>query len=150
MILENLNTKAIKKYLANRYPYLLIDAATKIEVGVRAEGYKNFTANEWFFPVHFPEEPIVPGMLQAEALIQLLSLTVLTIEGNEQKNIRPSFGNKIRFKRRVVPGDKLEIFAELTSFENNIAQGRATGFVQGEEACSGEFIFSVGKVGDFN
>lgn len=142
-ILKNLNTQEIKKYVANRYPYLLIDAATEIEVGVRAKGYKNLTANEWFFPVHFPEEPIMPGMLQMEALLQMLSLTVLTMDGNAQKSVRGKSATQIKLKKRVVPGDRLDIEATLNSFENNIAVGEAKGFVGAEEVCCGKFTFAV-------
>ena len=141
--LTNLNTVQLKKYVANRYPYLLIDAATEIEVAVRAKGYKNLTANEWFFPVHFPEEPIMPGMLQMEALLQMLSLTVLTMEENSGRAIRGRSANKIKLKRRIVPGDRLDIEATLTSYDKNVAEGIAKGFVKGEEACSGEFRFSI-------
>ena len=148
-ILKNLNTQEIKKYLANRYPYLLIDAATEIEVGVRAKGYKNLTANEWFFPVHFPEEPIMPGMLQMEALLQMLSLTVLTMDGNAQKSVRGRSGTQIKLKKRVVPGDRLDIEATLTSFENNIAVGEAKGFVGAEEVCSGKFVFTVVNAAEY-
>ena len=142
-VLKNLNAKEIKKYIPNRYPYLLIDAATEVLPGKCAKGYKNLTANEWFFPVHFPEEPIMPGMLQMEALLQMLSLTVLTIDGNAQKSVRGKSATQIRLKKRVVPGDRLDIEVVLNSFENNIAVGEAKGFVDGEEVCSGKFVFSV-------
>ncbi len=141
--LTNLNTREIKKFLSNRHPFLLIDFVKKIEVGVCAEGYKNLTANEWFFPVHFPEDPIMPGMIQTEALLQMLSLTVLTMEGNAQKLIRVLSAKKIQFKKRIVPGNRLDIVATLNSYQDNIAIGESKSFVDGIEACSGTFVFSI-------
>lgn len=133
----------LKKYLANRYPYLLIDKATEVIPGDRARGYKNMTANEWFFPVHFPEEPMMPGMIQMEALFQTLSLTVLTLEGNRGFVVRGVSADKIRLKRRVTPGCCLEIEAKLISWDGKIAVGMAKGYVDGIEACSGEFTFKL-------
>ena len=78
-ILTNLGIKDIKKYLCNRYPYLMIDYVEEINPGISVRAYKNITANEWFFPVHFPEEPMMPGMIQMEALLQALSLSLIHI-----------------------------------------------------------------------
>lgn len=139
----DLEMNQLKKYLANRYPYLLIDRATEVIPGVRARGYKNVTANEWFFPVHFPEEPMMPGMIQMEALLQMLSLTVLTLEGNQGALIWGVAADKIRLRRRVTPGCCLEIEAELISWDGEIAVGAAKGCVDGVEACSGEFTLKL-------
>lgn len=141
--LTNLNTNEIKKFLSNRHPFLMIDFVKKIEIGVCAEGYKNLTANEWFFPVHFPEEPMMPGMIQTEALLQMLSLTVLTMNGNAQKLIRVTSAKKIQFKKRIVPGNKLDIVATLNSWQDNVANGESKGFIDGVEVCSGAFVFSI-------
>lgn len=143
--LVNVNTEGLKKYLPNRYPYLLIDKAIEIVPGATARGYKNLTANEWFFPVHFPEEPMMPGMIQMEALLQMLSLTVLTLEGNEGLNVYGIAADKIRLKKRVVPGCRMEIEAELLSWNEGIGLGRAKGIINGEEVCSGEFTFRLSK-----
>lgn len=149
-----LYAKELQEYLTNRYPYLMLDRVLEIVPGVSARGYKNLTTNEWFFPVHFPEEPIMPGMIQMEALLQLLSLTVLTLEGQAGKVVSGMAANKILLKRRIVPGDRLDIEAELISFEQGIAVGKALGKVDGRVACSAEFKFYVSdnsnfpKVGD--
>lgn len=143
--LVNVNTEGLKKYLPNRYPYLLIDKAIEIVPGATARGYKNLTANEWFFPVHFPEEPMMPGMIQMEALLQMLSLTVLTLEGNEGLNVYGIAADKIRLKKRVVPGCRMDIEAELLSWNEGIGLGRAKGIINGEEVCSGEFTFRLSK-----
>lgn len=143
--LVNISTEGLKKYLPNRYPYLMIDKAIEVIPGVTARGYKNLTANEWFFPVHFPEEPMMPGMVQMEALFQMLSLTVLTLEGNEGLNVHGIAANKIRLKKRVVPGCQMCIEAVLTSWDGDIGSGSAKGIVDGEEVCSGEFTFRLFK-----
>ena len=143
--LVNVNTEGLKKYLPNRYPYLLIDKAIEIVPGATARGYKNLTANEWFFPVHFPEEPMMPGMIQMEALLQMLSLTVLTLEGNEGLNVYGIAADKIRLKKRVVPGCRMDIEAELLSWNEGIGLGRAKGIINGEEVCSGEYTFRLSK-----
>lgn len=142
-IIVNLGIPQLKKYLANRYPYLLIDKAIEVIPGVSAKGYKNMTANEWFFPVHFPEDPMMPGMIQMEALLQMLSLTVLTLDGNQGLVVQGVAADKIRLKRRVIPGCRLEIEAELISWDSEIAVGRARGSIDGSEACSGEFTFKL-------
>jgi len=144
----NLGIHQLKNYLANRYPYLLIDKATEIIPGSSAKGYKNMTANEWFFPVHFPEEPMMPGMVQMEALLQMLSLTVLTMDGNQGLVVRGIAANKIRLKRRVTPGCRLDIEAELISLEAGVAVGRAQGYIDGNEVCSGEFTFKLVEPSD--
>lgn len=142
-VIKDLTQKEIKQYLTNRYPFLLIDHITEVYPGKKAIGYKNLTANEWFFPVHFPEEPMVPGMIQTEALLQMLSMTVLTLEGNKQKLIRVSSAGKIRLKKRVVPGCRLDMEATLTEYSPDCSKGFARGLVAGEEVCSAEYVFSL-------
>lgn len=139
--LENLNIEEIKKIITNRYPYLLIDKAIEVLPGTSSKGYKNLTANEWFFPVHFPEDPIMPGMLQMEALLQMLSLTVLTMEENKGKTVRGLSANKIRLKGHVAPGNRLDIETELIDINDGIGTGRARGTIKGTEVCSAEFVF---------
>lgn len=141
--MNELSITQIKDYTSNRYPYLLIDKVTELVPGVRASGYKNLTANEWFFPVHFPEEPMMPGMIQMEALLQMLSLTVLSLDGNKGRPVRCLSANKISMKKKVVPGNRLDITAELISYENGMAEGKVKGYINGEVACEGEFIFRL-------
>lgn len=145
-VIVDLGICQLKKYLPNRYPYLLIDKATEVIPGVSAKGYKNVTANEWFFPVHFPEDPLMPGVIQMEALLQMLSLTVLTLEGNQGLAVRGVAADQIRLKRRVVPGSRLDIEAELLSWENGIAVGNAKGYIGENEVCYGELTFKLAAV----
>ena len=142
-IIKNINTGQLKEIISNRYPYLLIDFALEIVPGVRAKAYKNMSANEWFFAVHFPEEPMMPGMLQVEAMLQTLSLTVLSLRENQGGQIRCCSADKIRLKKHVVPGMRLDIEAELVSYENGVAKGSVIGRIGNEEACSAQFTFEV-------
>ena len=128
----------IKHLLTNRYPYLLVDRVTELIPGKLAKGYKNLTANEWYFPVHFPEEPMMPGMLQTEALFQMLTLTVLALEGNAGKIASGISANHLRFR-----GKRMDIEAVLTDWDGKIASGTAKGLIDGEEACSAEFSFCL-------
>jgi len=142
----SLGSHELQKFLPNRYPYLMIDRVTEVIPGASAKGYKNLTANEWFFPVHFPEQPMMPGMIQIEALMQMLSLAVLTLEGNAGTQIRVISADSIRLKRRVTPGDRLDINAVITLWKDEIVKGKAVGTIDGEEACSAEIVFSLAKM----
>ena len=78
-----LDYNGIHEYQKNSYPYLMIDYAEKIVPGKSAKGYKNLTANDWFFKCHFPGQPSMPGMLQVEAIVQMFALSILTLPGNK-------------------------------------------------------------------
>ncbi len=137
----NIGISEIKRYLNNRYPFLLIDRVVEITPGVCAKGYKNVTVNESFFQGHFPNSPLMPGMIQMEALFQMLSLTVLSIPGNEGRLLRGVSANKIRLMDRVVPGSCLDIETELLEWDGHKGKGLAKGSVNAIEACSAEFEF---------
>lgn len=131
----------IKEYIPNRYPFLLIDRVTEVIPGVSAKGYKNVTVNEEYFQGHFPDSPLMPGMIQIESLFQMLSMTVLTIDGNNGKSIRGIAADKIRLKNKVLPGSKLEIEAELVDWNGLEGMGTAKGAVNNNVVCSAEFSF---------
>jgi len=138
-----LDLKDIYEYQQNRDPYLLIDAAEEIIPGRSAKGYRNFTDKDWFFKVHFPGDPNVPGMLQIEALIQLSALMVLTLPGNKGKVVYITNANNIKLSRKVLPGDRLDIEAELLSWKRGIGSCTATGSVKGEIACRADFNIAM-------
>ena len=144
-MITNLDIQEIKCYLPNRYPFLLVDHVDDIEPGQYAKGYKNVTINEAFFQGHFPNNPLMPGMIQAEALFQMLSLTVLTLEGNAGKSLRGLSTKNIKFKDRVLPGSKFDMEANLAEWDGNKGIGTAKGFINGHEACSAEFEFEMMK-----
>ena len=76
--IKSLDYNQILEYQADRYPYLFFDRIDEVIPGQRCKGYKNLTHNEWFFPIHFPGDPCMPGFLQAEALTQVCALCILT------------------------------------------------------------------------
>ena len=80
-----LDKKKIFEYQQNRDPYLMIDHATEVIPGESSKGYKDLKNDEWFFKVHWPEDPNMPGMLQVEAIVQMSSLAILTLPGNKGK-----------------------------------------------------------------
>lgn len=130
----------------NRYPVLLIDKILGVVPGASATGIKCYTYNEWYFPGHFDDEPNVPGFVQIESLVQTFIMTFLCMD--EYKGMKTNFVsiNNIKFKRKIVPGDMLRIEATLKSFKRGIAIGSAESSVDGEAACSAEFVVAVPDV----
>jgi 3-hydroxyacyl-[acyl-carrier-protein] dehydratase len=141
-----LNITEIKQYQRNRYPYLLIDKITDIIPGKSSKGYKNFTMNEWFFPTHYEDEPIVPGMLQIESLVQVFIMTFLILPEYKGKKTNFLGANNIKFSRHIIPGDRLDIEAELKSIRRGIATGYAQGFVDGIFTCRSAFVIGIPEI----
>ena len=142
-IIRNLDAIAIQQYQQNRYPCLFIDYVDEVVPGKKATGYKYFTFNEWFFPVHFPDEPNVPGFVQIEALTQLFLMTFLTLPGNKGKKTGFVSIEKAKFKKKIVPGKRLDIQAELKSYRRGLAKGYSIGYIDGEVACSVELVIAI-------
>ncbi len=138
-----LNINEIKKIIPHRYPFLLVDKAEILIPGKKGIGYKNVTIGEPFFKGHFPEEPIMPGVLIVEALAQVGAIVLLSEEKFQGKT--PYFAglNKVRFKRKVIPGDTLNMEVEITRLRGSIGIGQGKAFVDDELACEGEFLFAI-------
>ncbi len=138
-----LNINEIKKIIPHRYPFLLVDKAEILIPGKKGIGYKNVTIGEPFFKGHFPEEPIMPGVLIVEALAQVGAIVLLSEEKFQGKT--PYFAglNKVRFKRKVIPGDTLNMEVEITRLRGSIGIGQGKAFVYDELACEGEFLFAI-------
>ena len=145
-ILRDLDASAIQQYQQNRYPCLFIDFIEEAVPGKSAKGHKNFSFNEWFFPAHFPDEPNVPGFIQIEALTQLFLMTFLTLPGNKGKKTGFVSIENARFKKKIIPGDRLDIRAELKSYSRGLARGTSTGYIKGEVACSAELVIAIPDV----
>lgn len=142
-ILRDLDAFAIQQYQQNRYPCLFIDYVEEAVPGKSARGYKNFTFNEWFFPVHFADEPNVPGFVLIEALTQLFLMTFLTLPGNKGKKTGFVAIENARFRKKIVPGNRLDITAEVKSYRRGLASGSAAGHINGELACSAELVIAI-------
>ena len=144
--ITNLSPIEIQQYQQNRYPCFFLDFVEVVVPGKHARGHKNFTYNEWFFPAHFVDEPNVPGFVMVEALTQLFLMTFLTLPGNKGKKTGFVSIDKANFKRAVVPGDRLDIRAELISFRRGLARGTSSGYVAGNLACTVDLLIAVPDV----
>ncbi len=133
----------IREILPHRYPFLLIDRITYLNPGLKAIGYKNVTANEPFFQGHFPGNPIMPGVLIIEALAQLGCVAMLVKE--EYKNMIGLFAgiDGVRFKKQVIPGDKLDFQVELLKLKGLIGKFKGEAKVDGQLAAEAEILFAI-------
>lgn len=138
-----LNTQKIKEIIPHRYPFLLIDQILEVEEGKRAVGIKNVTANEEFFNGHFPEYPVMPGVLIVEALAQVGAVAMLIKEENRGRLAFFAGIDGCRFKRQVVPGDQLRLEVEMTRLRGPVGKGKAIATVNGELACEAEITFAL-------
>lgn len=133
----------IQKCQRNRPPLLFIDKIIDGIAGEKIHAIKNFSYNEWFFPPHFDDEPNVPGFIQTECLAQTFIMTFLTLDEFRGKKTAFVKENNVLFKRKIIPGDTLDIYATLISFNKGVAKGFAESFVNGEKACSSELIIAI-------
>ena len=134
-----LSKKEILEYQQNRSPYLMIDFADEVIPGKFAKGYKDLTEDEWFFKVHWPKDPNMPGMLQIESLVQMCALSLLTMPGNKGKLVYLLSADKVKLIKKVIPNDRLIIETKVNSYNRGIAKCQGTGEVNGKIACSAEF-----------
>jgi 3-hydroxyacyl-[acyl-carrier-protein] dehydratase len=145
---QTMDINQIKKLLPHRYPFLLVDRVTSIEPGLKAEGYKNITANEEFFQGHFPFRPIMPGVLMVEALAQLGCIAILAKdEFKGQLGVFTGIDG-FKFRTMVQPGDRLDLQVELIRMRGPLGRMRATAKVGDKTACEGEISFSMIKNAD--
>lgn len=138
-----LSNKEIMEILPHRYPFLLVDKVVDYEPGKWAEGIKCVSANEMQFLGHFPNEPVMPGVLIIEALAQVGAIAVLTEEENKGKLVFFGGIKNARFKKKVVPGDVLTMKCELIARNGPIGFGKAVALVDGKVAASAELTFAI-------
>ncbi|MCR6515468.1 3-hydroxyacyl-ACP dehydratase FabZ [Clostridium sp. LY3-2] len=138
-----LNIKEIKEILPHRYPFLLVDRITEL-TKEKVVGYKNVTINDNFFQGHFPEEPVMPGVLILEAIAQVGAVAILSKE--EFKGKIPFFAgaDKVKFRKPVVPGDKLELSCEIVKLRGKIGIGNGVATVDGKKVCEAQIMFAIG------
>lgn len=139
-----LDIQQIKEIIPHRYPFLLVDRVLEVEEGKRAVGIKNVTANEEFFNGHFPEYPVMPGVLIVEALAQVGAVAMLKKEENRGRLAFFAGIDNCRFKRQVQPGDQLRLEVEIIRLRGSLGKGKATATVDGEIACEAEIMFALG------
>lgn len=138
-----LDVDGIKKIIPHRPPFLLVDKILELEEGKRAVGIKNVAANEYYFAGHFPDYPVMPGVLIIEALAQVGAVAILSIEENKGKIAFFAGIDKVRFKRQVRPGDQLRLETEIIKTKGPIGVGQAKATVNGELVARGELMFAV-------
>lgn len=143
MIAPPLDINEIKRYLPHRYPFLLVDRVTAITDLTVIEGIKNVTVNEPFFNGHFPQAPVMPGVLIVEAMAQLSGILTFQVLGRypgEDELFYLAGVDAARFKRVVVPGDQLCLQVRLEKQRRNLWKFSAEARVDGELACAAEFM----------
>ena len=133
----------IQKILPHRYPFLLIDKIVDFEEGKSITGIKNVTANEPQFTGHFPGNPIMPGVLITEALAQVGAVMLLSMPENRGKLGVFTGINNFKFRRQVVPGDTLELHADLVTYRHGMGKANVKATVGGQVAAAGEISFAV-------
>ena len=139
-----LGIKEIQEIIPHRHPFLLLAAIEDYEPGEYAVGYKCVTYREDFFKGHFPEKPVMPGVLIIEALAQAGAVAILSIPENQGKI--GFFGGiqKCRFKGMVLPGDKLKLETRIIKRKGPLGVGEAVASVDGKVVASAELTFMVG------
>jgi 3-hydroxyacyl-[acyl-carrier-protein] dehydratase len=123
--------------LPHRYPFLLVDRVVEVEPGKRVRAYKNVSANEEFFNGHFPGMPVMPGVLQIEALAQASAFLTASMDGFDPKK-QVAFLmsiDEVKFRRLVEPGDRLDLEVELLQSRRGIVKVQGKSSVDGDRAC---------------
>ena len=144
-----MDVKEIREYLPHRYPFLLVDRVTELNLGESIVAYKNVTINEPYFNGHFPDHPVMPGVLIIEAMAQAAGiLGFKTMDKTPQDGSIYYFvgSDKLRFKRPVVPGDKLQLEASIRSEKRGIWKFECSASVDGELAASATILCADRKV----
>jgi len=138
----------IQDLIPHRYPFLLVDRIDELEPGVRAVGIKNVTQNEPFFQGHFPDYPVMPGVLVVEAMAQVGAVGVMA--GGEHKEKLALFAgiDGVRFRRQVLPGDVLRMEVRIERLKGRVGRGRGRAEVGGERVCEAELMFAFAERGE--
>jgi 3-hydroxyacyl-[acyl-carrier-protein] dehydratase len=138
-----LDRAAIEAIIPHRAPFLLVDRVLEFEPGVSAIGELDVTEAAFWVPGHFPEYPVMPGVLIVEALAQVGAVALLSVPDNRGKLAFFGGIDKVRFKRQVVPGETLRLECTITKTRGPIGFGEARATVNGELACSGDLMFAI-------
>jgi|SRR5690554_4853365 3-hydroxyacyl-[acyl-carrier-protein] dehydratase len=136
----------ILQYLPHRYPFLLVDRVLEIEEGKRILALKNVTMNEPFFPGHFPNHPVMPGVLIVEAMAQaaaLLSFKTMGVKPDENSVVLFAGIDNVRFKRQVVPGDQLLFDVEILQGKRNIYKYKGVARIGEQIAAEAELMCAL-------
>ena len=139
-----LDSTQIKEIIPHRYPFLLVNRILEIEEGKRAVGLKNVSSNEEYFNGHFPDYPVMPGVLIVEALAQVGAVAMLKKDENRGRLAFFTGIDNCRFKKQVKPGDQLRLEVEMIRVRGPIGKGKGIATVDGEVVCETEIMFALG------
>lgn len=138
-----LSKEEIKRIIPQREPFLMIDEVEEYISGEMAIAYKNVNESEWYFKGHFPGNPIMPGVLITEALAQTGAVAILSLEENKGKNALFGGIDKMKFKKMVIPGDRLKLEVRIIKKKGPIGVGEGIATVNGDVVAKGELTFAV-------
>jgi len=133
----------IEEIIPHRAPFLLVDRAEGVVAGEQATGYLDVRPDAFWVPGHFPDFPVMPGVLIVEALAQVGAIALLSLPDNRGKIALFAGIEKVRFKRQVRPGDTLRLEVAITKTRGPLGFGEAVAYVGDELACSGELMFAM-------
>lgn len=142
--MNHLDVKQIEEIIPHRHPFLLVDYIEDYVPGEYAVGYKCVTFREDFFKGHFPQQPVMPGVLIVEALAQTGAVAILSQEENKGKIAFFGGINNCRFKKKVVPGDKIRLETKIVRQKGPVGIGEAIATVDGKVAVKAELTFMIG------
>ncbi len=138
-----LNKEQIQELIPQRDPFLMIDEVEQYIPGESATAYKYVNEEEWYFKGHFPGNPIMPGVLITESLAQTGAIAILSLEENKGKNALFGGIDKMKFKKMVIPGDKLKLEVKIIKQKGPIGVGEAIAMVGDKLVAKGELTFAV-------
>ncbi|HHU86627.1 MAG: 3-hydroxyacyl-ACP dehydratase FabZ [Pelotomaculaceae bacterium] len=140
-----LDNNQIREIIPHRYPFLLVDRIISVEDGRKAVGLKNVSANEPFFQGHFPDYPVMPGVLIIEAMAQVGAVAILKMPEFAGKIAFFAGIDKARFRRQVFPGDQLRIEVEVMKLRGSVGKSSCTAYVGDEVAAEAQLMFAIQK-----